>query len=483
MSQVLERFEPLFKPRSVTFVGASKSPMKWGFIVLANLVHGGYQGKIYPINPHESEILGLKVYRSVAEVPEVSDLAVIVTPPSSVPQVVADCVAKGISAGVVITAGFAEVGDEGKKMQQEMGEIARKSGMVLVGPNCNGIMHPVSKLYPVMPPVFPGQGPFAVVSQSGNVAVSITSRGMTKGFGISHFVSCGNEAHLNLADFIEYFGEDPGTRVILSYIEGVRDARRFLDVARRVTQTKPIIAIKAGGTAAGARAALSHTAALSGSEAVFAAAARQAGIIMARDIDEVFNIGAAFIRQPLPRGKRVGIVTAGGGWGVLAADACARAGLDVRPLPEETLKELDSVLPPWWSHGNPVDLVAGMRDGDVKGSLEALMRCPEIDGVICLGLRGSPAPAQTGDRPPSLLSMMTSTSGDMFNDVLQMMDRYQKPIILASDTAFGDVDMSRDLATVLGEKQMICYSLPDQAAAAFASLAQYGEYMRENGHQ
>ena len=477
---VAKKFDPLLSPRSVTFIGASKSPMKWGFIVLNNLISGGFKGKIYPVNPKESEILNLRVYPSVDEVPEVSDLAVIVTPPSSVLPVLEACVNKGIKAGVVITAGFAEVGEQGARLQREMADIARRGGMILVGPNCNGIMNTNWGLYSVMPPVFPKPGAMAVVSQSGNVGVSILSRGMTRGFGFSYFISSGNEAHLGLTDFIEFFGEDPQTKVILCYVEGVRDGRRFLEVARRVTRTKPIVMLKVGGTAAGARAAYSHTAALAGSESAFAAAVRQAGIIRVEDMDELFNIGAAFTRQPLPKGRRVGIVTLGGGWGVLAADACAKAGLDVVQFPEETLKALDEFLPSWWSHGNPVDLVAGMREGDIRNSLEVLIRCPQVDGVIVLGMRAGPAKQEEGSS--SFINLIASSGGDLFDVVPQLIDAHGKPIILASDTAFGDIDWGPDVSATLGDKGMVCYSLPNHAAAALSSLAQYGEYLRENGY-
>jgi len=478
---IAQRFEPLFRPRSVTFIGASKSPMKWGFIVLSNLINGGFKGKIYPVNPKESEILNLKVYPSVDEIPEVSDLAVIVTPPSSVPPLIEDCLRKGIRAAVVITAGFAEVGEEGRKLQRQMADVARSGDMILVGPNCNGIMSPNWSLYPMMPPVFPQPGPLAMVTQSGNVGNSVVSRGMARGFGFSYYVSSGNEAHLGVTDFIEFFGEDPQTKVILSYVEGIRDGRRFLEVARRVSRTKPIVMLKVGETAAGARAALSHTAALTGSDATFAAAARQAGIIRAGDMDELFNIAATFIRQPVLKGRRVGIVTVGGGWGVLAADACAKAGLDVVQLPEETMKELNSILPPWWSRGNPVDLVAGMRAGDIRNSLEALLRCPQVDGVIVLGAMGA-APKQE-EGPTSFLSLMAMAGGNLFEDVPQLIDKYRKPILLASDTFFGGIEWGRDMSAALGDKGLVCYPLPNHAAVALSSLAQYGEYLRENGYQ
>ncbi len=475
------RFEPLFRPGSVTFIGASKSPMKWGFIVLSNLINGGYKGKIYPVNPRESEILNLKVYPSVDAVPEVSDLAVIVTPPSSVPSVLEDCLRKGIKAAVVISAGFAEIGEAGGKLQRDMADIARRGNMILVGPNCNGIMSTNWSLYPLMPPIYPKPGPLAMVTQSGNVGVSVVSRAMIRGFGFSYYISTGNEAHLSVTDFIEFLGEDPQTKVILSYVEGIRGGRRFLEVAKKVSRNKPIIMLKVGDTAAGARAALSHTAALAGLEATFAAAAKQAGMVRAGDMDELFNIAAAFIRQPVPKGRRVGIVTSGGGWGVLAADACARAGLDVVQLPEETIRELDSFLPPWWSRGNPVDLVAGLRAGDIVNSLEVLLRCPLVDGVIVLGVRGGPA--KQDQAPASFLDLMATFMGDLFEDVSQLIDKYGKPILLASDTSFGSFEWGQEMSAALGDKGLVCYPLPDQAAVALSSLAQYGEYLRENGFQ
>jgi len=477
---VAQKFEPLLRPKSITFIGASKTPTKWGFIVLNNLIAGGYNGKIYPVNPKESEIMNLRVYHSVDEVPEVTDLAVIVTPPSSVLPVIEECMRKGIKAGVVITAGFAEVGGEGERLQREMADIARRGGMILVGPNCNGIMSTNWRLYPLMPPVFPKPGPLGMVTQSGNVGVSVVSRAMTTGFGFSYYISSGNEAHLGVTDFIEFLGEDSETKVILSYVEGIRDGRRFFEVAKKVTRTKPIVMLKAGDTTAGARAAFSHTAALAGSDATFAAVAKQAGIIRAWDLDELFNIGSTFIGQPVPTGRRVGIVTGGGGWGVLGADACAKAGLDVVQLPEETIRELDGFLPQWWSRGNPVDLVAGLRPGDVTNSLEALLRCPQVDGVIVLGMRGGPAKQDDGSS--SLFNLMASSMGDFFDEVPRLIDAYGKPILLASDTAFGDVEWGQDVSATLGDKGMVCYSLPNHAAVAFSSLAQYGEYLRENGY-
>ena len=380
------KFKLLFEPRSIAFLGASRDPQKWGFRILANIRTGKFEGKIYPVNPKGGEILGLKVYGSVGEIPETPDLAVIVVPPTSVVDAIKECTNKGIQAGVVITAGFAEIGKEGAKIQHDMVKAAQSGGMILVGPNSFGILNPSSKLHSQMPPIFPYPGPIAVLSQSGNLVATVARMVMAKGFGCSKGISSGNEAVLHSDDYLEYLADDPQTKVILSYIEGFKDGHRFFETAKKVTRKKPVIMLKAGETPAGARAAKSHTASLAGSDTLFEAMCKQAGITRVRNLEEFVNTGLAFLCHPLPQGRRVGIVTAGGGWGVLAADACAKLGLDVISLPDNTLRELDSFLPAWWNRGNPVDLVAGAFGDAMMKSVEVIMRCPVVDGVIMMGL-------------------------------------------------------------------------------------------------
>ncbi|MFC2006699.1 acetate--CoA ligase family protein [Chloroflexota bacterium] len=315
ISLAVDKLKPLFNPRSIAFVGASSDPEKWGFIILSNLLRGGFPGRIYPVNPRQKEILGLPVYPSIAEVSEIPDLAVIVVPPSALPQVIKDCLDKGIKAGLLITAGLAELGGQGEQLQEEIVHLARQGGMVLQGPNCNGMMNPHHKFYCTMPTICPLPGPFAVIAQSGNVAGSVTRDIMSRGLGISHYISSGNEADLHHEDYLEYLGEDETTRVILSYVEGFRDGRRFLEVSRKVAKKKPIVMLKSGDTLAGAMAAKSHTASLAGSDSVANAAFRQAGIIRVTHLDEIVDIGSVFISQPLPKGNSIAILTGGGGWG------------------------------------------------------------------------------------------------------------------------------------------------------------------------
>jgi acyl-CoA synthetase (NDP forming) len=482
MAGVDRRLASLFRPRSIAFVGASNAPRKWGYLVLANLINGGFEGAIYPVNPKEPEVQGIKACESIARIPEVPDLAVIVVPPPSVPGVIDECVAKGVRAGVIITAGFAEVGPDGERMEREMVERARKGGMCLAGPNCNGIMIPSLKLYSAMPPVFPPPGPLGVVAQSGNVATSIARRGMKNGFGCSCFVSTGNEADLHCEDYFGFLADDPDTKVILTYVEGFRDGRRFFEVAREVTRKKPIVMIKGGGTEAGARAAMSHTASLAGADQAFAGACRQAGVIRAWDLDNLVNIGAGVMRQPLPKGNRVGILTGGGGWGVLAADASARAGLEVVRLPEATLRELDGILPPWWSRSNPVDLVAGLREGDLANSLECLLRCPAVDGVVLLGIMPAiplrPLPASAGaEAVAERIQAIVRIAVEVFDGLMELADRHEKPVVIGSEI-FPAGDLETQLAEALGSRGYVCYPKPEDAVAVMAALVESGRRRR-----
>jgi acyl-CoA synthetase (NDP forming) len=482
MTEIELKFQPLFHPRSIAFIGASNNPKKWGFIILSNLLKGGFKRPIYPVNFDEKTIQGLKAYGKVSEIPDTPDLAIIVTPPNSFPGVINECVEKGIRAGVVITAGFAETGNDGEILQREIVECARRGGMILVGPNCNGIMRPSWNLYPVMPPVFPLPGQMAIVAQSGNVATSIVRRLMKKGLGCSCYVSSGNEAYLHCEDYFEYLAEDRETRIILSYIEGIRDGRRFLEIARKVTKKKPIVMLKVGRTQAGAKAARSHTAALAGTDLAFEGALRQAGIIRAETLDELTNIAISLFRQPLPKGRRIGVLTAGGGWGVIAADACERAGLELVQLPDSTISELDGILPPWWNRGNPVDLVAGLREGALLKSLEALLRCPDVDGVILLGIM----PALPVGKIQSLTNKGISSEAidsilqmivDIYDQFMELIEKYQKPVITGSEIPVPIGDLEQRIAIALGRKGYVCYPSPEEAVLAMSGLVAYSEYL------
>ena len=480
-------FDTLFDPKSIAFIGASNSQGKWGYIVLKNLVNGGYSGPIYPVNPKEPEVQGMTAYASIPDIPETPDLAVIVIPPHAVPGAVSECVARGIKAGLIITAGFAEVGGDGETFQKEMVETARKGNMLLVGPNCNGIVRPVSDLYPQMPSIFPKAGALGIVSQSGNVATSLTRRAVKTGFGISCMISSGNEADLHCEDYYSFLGNDPNTKAIVCYVEGLRDGKRFFDIVRQVTAKKPVIMIKAGQTEAGAQAAMSHTASLAGSDAAFKGAARQAGIVRVDNLEDLFNAGIGFLNQPIPKSNKTAVLTMGGGWGVLAADAGSRYGLDMVTLSEKTLSALDDILPPWWNPGNPVDMVAGIIDGGMMRATEILLAAPEVDALILLGVVGfltarrpvsdTMSAAEIEDHTRETSSQLISA----FEEVRQMSVYYKKPVVTATELPFAVGDMEERIFNALGARGVAMYRTPDVAAKVMAHLVNYGKYLNSLG--
>ena len=482
----ISRLKPLFQARSVALVGASNNRRKWGGIMLENLLNGGFTGRVYPVNPEAGEMLGQKVYTSMSAIPEVPDLAVIVVPPPAVVPVIRECVEKGIKTGVVITAGFAEIGAEGERLQRQMVEVARQGGMALVGPNCNGIMSPWEKLFVEFPNFHVPPGFLAVIAQSGNVVDVVARQLMIKGLGCSLCVASGNEADLHIEDYLEYLADDPHTKVILCYVEGFRDGRRFFRIAREVTKKKPVIVLKGGNTPAGAQAAASHTAAIAGADEIFDAICKQSGIVRARNLQEMINIGISFLHQPLPRGRRLGIVTAGGGWGVLAADACMELGLDVVTLPEATLKELDAILPAWWNRGNPVDLVAGSFADSVFHAVEAVLSCPAVDAVIFLSIMpalkiknfASTAEQTQTERDDQELVEATGDALDRFNALAR---KYGKPLVVGSEHLLATAMQETHITYALGQRDAVCYQMPHEAAEVMSALADYGEWRMKNG--
>ena len=476
----------LFNPRSVAIIGASKNPGKWGFLIPLNLRLGGYQGKIYPVNPNEKEILDLRVYPSIADVPEPVDLVVVVVPPPKVPQVIRECGGKA-KVALVITAGFGELGPEEKELENDLASAAREGDIRVVGPNCNGVMcSSPTKLYALMPSYFPRHEPFSLASQSGNVGGVMLRMSMRRGCGFGKYVSTGNEADLHMEDYFEYFLEDPNTEVIMSYVEGARDGKRLMEVARKVTPQKPIVMIKGGRTPAGTVAASSHTGSLAGSDAVFSAMCRQSGIILVEDMDELLDVALALRRQPLPKGKRVGILTTGGGLGVLSSDVCDNMGLEVARLSDETLRKLDAVLPPWWNRGNPVDLVAGLSRSSVKGCLEALASAEEVDCLFMLGIGlGSSRAKILKNTPfydnPDLKKMVERSIEEELNSartVVECIDTFNKPLLVVSDAAIAAEKQKESALEILESNGIYPYPSFRRAAIVMKHLIKRQQFLQ-----
>ena len=477
-ADLVDQLRSVFDPDSVAVIGASNTPGKWGFGVFSRLLLSHADRRLYPVNRQSDEILGVRAYPHVEAIPGRVELAVIAVPPSAVPQVMRECAGKSVRAAVVITAGFGETGDEGKALENEVLTIARQAGIRFVGPNCMGHFSTATNMFTTGGVEGMRPGPIACISQSGNFGGYMLVRGHEMGVGFSKFVSTGNEADLHFEDYVEYLATDDQTRVITGYVEGLREPRRFFSLAREVTRHKPIVLIKVGRTSEGAKAAWSHTAALSGEDAVYDAAFRQCGVIRVDEVDEMFDVAIALIGQPRPKGRRVGILTGGGGFGVVATDACIKLGLEVPPLLPETIETLNSRLPERWSHANPIDM-AGVNDISYF-CMGTLLKAENIDavlGVSCVGY-----PPDVGLQSLNLpglqeirrqVEFMVNGEVDLVDGLLERVRRYDKPLILAHSPAGDRSPALRKLK----ENNVFVYPSPERAARVLARLVQYGEYL------
>lgn len=473
---LLANLDQLFKPASIAFIGATEFSLKWGFLVYNNLLTGGYAGEVYPVNPGRESVMGLKAYASVRDIPGPVDLAVFTVPAAQVPEVMDDCAARGVKAALVISAGFKELGRDGAALEEDMVRRARAGGIVLAGPNGQGVCNPGHDFFPWMPLFYPPPGRIAFLSQSGNVLNMLVSAAYKAGSGVSKAVSIGNEADLRAEDYLAYFADDPDTDVIVAYMEGTQDGRRFFDLARAVTPRKPVIVMKGGRTSTGIAAARSHTGAMAVSDDLFEASCVQAGIIRARSIEEAGVLAASLVDRPLPRGRRVGIVTGGGGLGVISADLCTREGLDVVSLSEETLAKVGAHLPSWWVPGNPVDLVAGLNFQVTLPIIETLMDSGEVDAIIFTWVAALREPElrmpSEHSRGMDLREMWEKVGGDFVARVPELygpMRDKQIPLYVISNMVKSRSDAGRRAAadgngvTAYGDLEMACRALAEMA--------------------
>ncbi|MEW6586408.1 MAG: CoA-binding protein, partial [Nitrospirota bacterium] len=346
-----------FNPQSIAIIGASRTPGKVGFDILKNIVQYGYKGAVYPVNPNAADILGVKAYPSLLDVPGTVDLAVLVVPSRNVIAAIEECGKKRVGAAIIISAGFRESGVEGARLEHELIDRAKEASVRFIGPNCLGVIDTYSRMNASFAAGMPAEGGIGFFSQSGALCLAVLDRALPDEIGFSKFISMGNKADITDTDIMTALAEDDDTKVILGYIEGVGDGKKFMEVASEVSKKKPLIILKSGITSSGAKAASSHTGALAGREAAFDAAFKQSGVIRANTIGELFNFALAFATQPLPLGAHLAIVTNSGGPGILAADACDKAGLQLVTLHKETIDKLKSFLPPVASVFNPIDIL------------------------------------------------------------------------------------------------------------------------------
>ena len=479
--------EAILDPKSVAVVGASSTFGKWGQLILSNILAGRFQGKIFPVNPRKETVYGLPAYKDVRDIQDPVDLVFITTPADTIPVILESCGKKGVKAVVVITSGFREIGEKGRRLEKDIVNICRNQGLILVGPNTMGIIRPYVSLFATGSHTRPRKGNVAFIAQSGNLGVQLIRWAEQQGIGISLFVGSGNEAMTTGTDYLELLENDPHTDIITLYVESVGNGRRFMEAAGRIARKKPIILLKGGRTKVGRTAAASHTGAMSGDDLVFRAACRQAGILNVRMPSELLDLSAGFSSLPLPRGNRVGIVTIGGGWGVVTADECNEKDLEIPDIPDHIINTLDRHLPPFWSRGNPLDVV-GTRDRVVPLlAVEELLKWDGIDAVISLAFVGRYG--LTRSLIQSIGEIDASASSEFleqldksdrnFEDeyiagIAELMEIYGKPVIGVSLTRTDE----GTIRPVAGRRYSgIFYETPEDAVNVLAGMVAYRRFL------
>ncbi len=451
--------DPIFSPRSIAVVGASRRRDSLSFRLLHNLVSNEFAGAIFPVNPQATAIHSLKCYPAVAAIPDPVDLAVVMVPRDLVQGVVEECLAKGVRGLIVITAGFSETGEEGAALERRLRATVRSAGVRMIGPNCMGVINtdPEVRLDATFSPTPARRGSIGFVSQSGALGVAILNVAQDIGVGLTQFVSMGNKADVSGNDLIEHWEDDPETRVIAMYLESFGNPRRFTEIAKRVTRKKPILVVKSGRTAEGARAATSHTGAIAGMDVTVSAFLEQCGVLRANTIEEMFDVARALARVPLPGGFEVGIVTNAGGPGIMATDACVNLGLRMAELSDTTRAALRSFLPPEASVHNPVDMIASATAEHYAKTVAAVLDDPAVDMAMVINV----TPILTN--PIDVMQAIAAVARERPKPVLAVM--------MATEEFYDEVKTARDLPPV--------YHFPESAARVMFLLARYAAWRRK----
>ncbi|MEA3185122.1 MAG: hypothetical protein QOJ74_1599, partial [Ilumatobacteraceae bacterium] len=483
------QFRALFEPKGVLVAGASTHPGKFGFVGLHNILASGYRGAVFATNLEGEEVLGIRTVADVMALPDGAiDLVFVCTPAAANLTLLRACAAKGVTAAFVTSAGYGEAGPAGRAAEAELVALAGEVGILLAGPNGQGLVStPVNLCAQIVAP-YPPAGRIAVASQSGNLVSSFMNFARQTGVGISRAVSAGNAAAVTPADYLEWFADDDATAVSLAYIEGIVDGRELLDTFASVARRKPLVVVKGGATEGGARAAASHTGALATDDKVFEGVCRQTGVTRAATVEEAFEAAATFATQPLPRGPNVVVLTTAGGWGVMTSDAIGRVdGLRLLPLPPDLMAEIDGKLPSRWSRNNPVDCAGGETRETIPEVLEMIAAHPDVHAVIYLGLGIQSNQARLmregGFHPGHGLDRIVAyheRQDQRFAEAVDVLSRrYDKPILAATELAVADPDNPGPVA--LRAAGRLCYASGNRAVTALEHLYQYSEFRRRRG--
>lgn len=480
---------PLFDPEGVIVAGASTHPGKFGFVALHNILANGYKGRVFATNLEGTSVLGIDTVATVEELPDdAAELVVVCTPASANVELLRSCARKGVKAAFITSAGYGEAGEAGRAAQDELVRVVAELSMVLAGPNGQGLISTPSSLCAQIVAPYPPPGTIGIASQSGNFVSSFMNYARHYGVGVSRAVSAGNAAAVGVADYLEFYADDPATEVGLAYVEGLVDARGFLGRLRGVVERMPVVLVKGGASEAGARAAASHTGSLATNDRVFDGAARQAGVVRAATIEEAYELAATFATQPLPQGPRVAVVSTAGGWGVVTADAIAAApGLELLPLPDDLRDALDRELPPRWSRNNPVDMAGGETKDTIPTVLEMVASHPDVDSVVFLGMgiqanqgrmeaEGPFYPAHGLER---IVAYHERQDRRFTTAAAELSRSLGKPILTATELAIAD----RDNAAVQGcrDAGVLCYASANRAVTALSHLWRHARWRQHRG--
>lgn len=483
----------IFAPRSIAFVGVSSDVRKWGYRLLANTVSGDYAGAIYLVNPKNNDIAGRKVYKSLLDIPGKVDIAVVTIPASLVLDLIPVMKEKGVRYMLLISSGFSEAGGEGVKLEKDLIAAAADAGIIIIGPNTMGLNNPHAKLFCLGSAAWPKPGSVGLVAQSGNLGTQLISFAEKENIGLRAFCGSGNEAMVTVEDFMGAFEVDEMTKTVILYIESVKDGNRFLQQTERVSRKKPVVLLKGGRTEAGNTAAASHTGAMASNIRVFNAACRQAGVILARQPMDLLDLSAAFSSLPLPQGKRVALITLGGGWGVVATDQCAESGLEIPPLSKDIIHRIDKILPPYWNKGNPVDIV-GEIDFDIATKIvDMLAEWDGCDAVIHLGIVGIVSLIDNFGKScvkmqPELQEIFDMRREEVekleniyIENTIRLMEKYHKPIL---GVRLLDGNGKQAVTDIAGsEFKAVAFPTPERAVNALAAMVRYGKWLKREGIQ
>ena len=477
----IKHIDGLFNPKGVVVVGASTHPGKFGFVALHNILSSGFDGPVFATNPNKPEILGIQTLERIQDVPSgEADFAMICISPNQIMDALPELAKIGITSAFVVSGGFKETDENGEALEKQLITKAEECGIIIAGPNGQGLVStPVNLCSQIVSP-YPPRGDISIASQSGNILSALMNLSRLSNIGIARAISVGNQGQINIADYLDYFLYDSETAVVVIYVEGIPDGRRFYESLQTLACKKPVIIIRGGSTKSGAIAAASHTGSMASDFSIFSAMVRQAGAFLANGVESAFNFAGTFSTQPLPKGNSVVVMTTAGGWGVLTADAISGTNLELLRLPDDLKTTIDSMLPPRWSKNNPVDLAGGETRDTIPELLSVLLKHESVDSLIFLGLgiQGnvarsyfeSPYANEGTDR---MANFHASQEQRYAESIIDAMKKYRKPVLVSSELSIADPNNPGPKS--LRDRGFPCYNSPGNAVQCLSQLVNFAQ--------